>query len=76
MIFAKPLVSNRRKTVKTFTQSKKLFRKMGSRRASLLPPDLMPTADFDYPDQHKKDRRKSSFSAQHLEKVSFSFIAL
>ena len=49
---------------------------MGSRRASLLPPDLMPTADFDYPDQHKKDRRKSSFSAQHLEKVSFSFISL
>ena len=49
---------------------------MGSRRASLLPPDLMPTADFDYPDQHKKDRRKSSFSAQHLEKVSFNLISL
>ena len=49
---------------------------MGSRRASLLPPDLMPTADFDYPDQHKQQRRKSSFSAQHLEKVSSNFISL
>ena len=49
---------------------------MGSRRASLLPPDLMPTADFDYPDQHRKERRKSSFSAQHLEKVCLSIIFL